>query len=268
MIILNRLQGGKKFAVTMSYDDGSENDRPLIELFNKYGIRGTFHVNSGNFHHPKKIQPEEFETLYKNHEISCHGERHRTMQVLPSVNVVQEILADRQNLETITGRIIRGMSYANGSYDDNVINALSACGIVYARTVKHTNRFGFPENFMEWHPTCHHRECLDMAEKFIALTERKYFSRPALLYVWGHSFEFVTEEDWKMIETFCQMVSGREDIWYATNIEIYEYITAQRQLVISADNKMVYNPTALEIWFTDDNAEEYSIKPGETLRLG
>ena len=268
MIILNRLQGGKKFAVTMSYDDGSENDRPLIELFNKYGIRGTFHVNSGNFHHPKKIQPEEFETLYKNHEISCHGERHRTMQVLPSVNVVQEILADRQNLETITGRIIRGMSYANGSYDDNVINALSACGIVYARTVKHTNRFGFPENFMEWHPTCHHRECLDMAEKFIALTERKYFSRPALLYVCGHSFEFVTEEDWKMIETFCQMVSGKEDIWYATNIEIYEYITAQRQLVISADNKMVYNPTALEIWFTDDNAEEYSIKPGETLRLG
>ena len=39
---------GKHKALTMSYDDGKEDDRRLVEIFNRYGIRGTFHVNSGS----------------------------------------------------------------------------------------------------------------------------------------------------------------------------------------------------------------------------
>ena len=31
----------------MSYDDGKIFDRKLIEIFNKYGIKGTFHLNTG-----------------------------------------------------------------------------------------------------------------------------------------------------------------------------------------------------------------------------
>jgi len=38
---------GKRFAATMSYDDGHFHDRRLVDLFNKYGIKGTFHLNSG-----------------------------------------------------------------------------------------------------------------------------------------------------------------------------------------------------------------------------
>ena len=34
-------------AVTFSYDDGVTQDRRLIELFNKYGLKGTFNINSG-----------------------------------------------------------------------------------------------------------------------------------------------------------------------------------------------------------------------------
>ena len=39
--------GGKHKVLTMSYDDGQIHDRRLIEIFNKYGIKGTFHLNSG-----------------------------------------------------------------------------------------------------------------------------------------------------------------------------------------------------------------------------
>ena len=38
---------GKTKALTMSYDDGQIFDRRLISIFNKYGIKGTFHLNSG-----------------------------------------------------------------------------------------------------------------------------------------------------------------------------------------------------------------------------
>ena len=38
---------GKKKAVTFSYDDGVEQDRRLIALFNKYGMKATFNQKSG-----------------------------------------------------------------------------------------------------------------------------------------------------------------------------------------------------------------------------
>ena len=39
--------GGKHKALTMSYDDGKQEDLRLVEIFNRYGIKGTFHINSG-----------------------------------------------------------------------------------------------------------------------------------------------------------------------------------------------------------------------------
>ena len=38
---------GKNKAVTFSYDDGITQDKRLIELFNKYGLKCTFNINSG-----------------------------------------------------------------------------------------------------------------------------------------------------------------------------------------------------------------------------
>jgi len=38
---------GKIKAVTLSYDDGVEQDIRLIEIMKKYGLKGTFNINSG-----------------------------------------------------------------------------------------------------------------------------------------------------------------------------------------------------------------------------
>ncbi len=40
---------GKSKALTFSYDDGMKHDRRLVELFNRYGLKGTFHLNGGLF---------------------------------------------------------------------------------------------------------------------------------------------------------------------------------------------------------------------------
>ena len=41
--------GGKHKALTLSYDDGRTQDRRLVDIFNRNGIKGTFHLNSGLF---------------------------------------------------------------------------------------------------------------------------------------------------------------------------------------------------------------------------
>ena len=54
---------GKKKAVTFSFDDGVTQDIRLIEILNKYGLKGTFNLNSGLMAKEKKvddkISPEE-----------------------------------------------------------------------------------------------------------------------------------------------------------------------------------------------------------------
>jgi hypothetical protein len=68
------------------------------------------------------------------------------------------------------------------------------------------------------------------------------------------------------LERFCETVSGKDDIWYATNIEIYEYVQAYQSLIRSADGNRIDNPTLREIWFMADG-KNYHMNPGEELLI-
>ena len=118
---------------------------------------------------------------------------------------------------------------------------------------------------MQWHPTCHHDDrLLELGEKFLDVAS--YYELP-LMYVWGHSFEFGCSGDWSVIEAFTDKMAGKEDIWYATNMEIYTYITATRQQEFSADGLTMHNPTAVSVWLKTEK-ELMEIKPGETRYIG
>ena len=66
-------------------------------------------------------------------------------------------------------------------------------------------------------------------------------------------------------------MGGKEDIWYATNIEIYDYIEAYNRLQWSADMTMVHNPSAISVWIKkaphDEDSITVEIKPGETRKF-
>ena len=47
--ITMKFPGGLLKALTLSYDDAVIQDIPMIELMQKYGIKGTFNINSGLF---------------------------------------------------------------------------------------------------------------------------------------------------------------------------------------------------------------------------
>ncbi len=253
---------GKHKTLTMSYDDGKIFDRQLIAVFNKYGIKGTFHLNSGLVGaDAERIQPDEFKELYEGHEVSCHTSTHPTIERCPLSQVVQQVIEDRKALEAAVGYPVRGMSYPNGSYSKDIINMLPACGIEYCRVVGNTDDFAFPDNFLEWTSTCHHsHNLMENARRFADLHKTQYLY---MMYVWGHSYEFDRDGTWDKIEEFCKFIGGRDDIWYATNIEIVDYMNAAKNLKYSADGGMVYNPNAISVWISSDGAH-FEIKPGET----
>ena len=263
MITLNLFPEGRRFAVTFSYDDGTPFDHKLVDIFNAYGIKATFNLNSA------RKGTEGFVKdlgIYKGHEIACHGKTHASLAYLPIQGIYEEIYTDRMVWEEVTGAPVRGLAYSNGSYNDAVINALKNCGIVYARTTQTTMGFELPADFLAWHPTCHHKDAPELAKRFMEkILPTPYYSGK-LFSVYGHSYEFDRDENWDMIERVCKMLGGNKEIWYATNIEIFDYVTAARRLIISADQKTVYNPSVQTVWFTSDG-EPIEIKGGEMVKL-
>ena len=104
---------------------------------------------------------------------------------------------------------------------------------------------------------------LEDGKRFVELYKTQYLY---MMYVWGHSFEFRTEEDWALMEQFCQLAGGREDTWYATNIEIVDYMADAARLQYTAAGDKVCNPNAQSIWVEVDG-RHYEIPAGKTVAL-
>lgn len=244
---------GKSKVLTLSYDDGKITDRKLADILNKYGLKCTFNVNSGlidapyNEPYQERIPLSEYKEVYKGHEIACHTLTHPTIARCPDEQIVLQAIEDRRNLESTLGTIVRGMAYPNGSFDDNVADIFRKCGIAHARTVISTNSFGMPSDFLKWNPTCHHSnpQLMDLADEFISHKKTQYL---VMFYLWGHSYEFERDNNWEIIENFAKKISGKEDIWYATNIEIVDYIESYKRIKFSVDGSIAYNPNAMDIW--------------------
>ena len=48
-------------------------------------------------------------------------------------------------------------------------------------------------------------------------------SQPMILYLWGHSYEFELNNSWGEFEEFLDKISGKSDILYGTNREVFSY---------------------------------------------
>jgi peptidoglycan/xylan/chitin deacetylase (PgdA/CDA1 family) len=257
--------GGKHKVLTMSYDDGKHEDRRLIEIFNKNGIKGTFNLNSGLEGDPVRIPQSEYRELYKGHEVACHTVTHPTISRCPLTSVAQEVIDDRKKLEQIMGYTVRGLAYPNGSYSKEICDMLPGLGIRYGRIVGNTDDFAMPEDFLRWKATCHHNHNLiENGKRFLELKKKQYLY---MMYVWGHSYEFTNNDNWNLIEEFCEMMGGADDIWYATNIEIVDYMDVVKMAQYSADGSFVYNPCAKSLWLCVEDDTFIEVKGGEQVNL-
>ena len=88
-----------------------------------------------------------------------------------------------------------------------------------------------------------------------------------LFYIWGHSSELRTEADWDYMEKLVSTLAGDDRIWYAANIDIYNYIIAVRALRVSADESIISNPSAIDVWVEKDRTDIIRVPAGETVFL-
>lgn len=264
MIQFNVFPGGKRRIVTFSFDDGQPNDKRLAELFRKYGVKGTFHLNGRMYRNMTSEELAQRAAWYEGHEISSHMFDHPNPPIMTSVATVNQIMKDRAMLEKIAGYPVYGMSYPYGLYTGETMQVMRDCGIVYSRTTQaYKNRFPLPTDFLTWHPSCK----FDEAEPVIAdFLSRNDSMRHPLLYIWGHSYELRTEADWERMEALVASVAGRDDTWYATNMEIYRYVMACRSLIYTVDEKTFYNPTDRDVWLEVDK-KVVVVPAGSTVNI-
>ena len=230
-----RTFNGKLKAVTFSYDDGVTQDKRLIEIFNKYGLKSTFNINSELLGHPGhlerqektishcKISPDELCSIYAGHEVAVHTLTHPNLTTLDEVEIVRQVEKDRKNLEKLAGYPIVGMAYPCGGVNNScfVADVLRRCTAVkYSRTITSTYNFDLQDNLLRFNPTVYHHgewdKMFELADQFLALET----DQPKLFYIWGHSYEFDIFDQWDAFEGFCKMISEKDDIFYGTNREV------------------------------------------------
>ncbi len=228
---------GKNKAITFSYDDGVTQDIKLIEIFNKYNLKGTFNINSGFLGDPGELirdgvkishvknKAEDIKYIYDGHEVAVHTLTHPNLTSLSDDNeVLRQVEQDRINLSELVGYEVLGMAYPGGgkNCDKSVADIIkNNTQIKYARTVDTTNSFEPYNDLYQYKGTVYHHEewdkLFDLGEKFLNLQT----DTPQVFYIWGHAYEFdIFPERWKKFEAFCEMISNRSDVFYGTNKEV------------------------------------------------
>lgn len=227
---------GKMKALTFSYDDGVTQDKRLIEIFDKYGLKATFNINSALLGTDSylirdgvrvdhiKVPKNEVKSIYRNHEVSAHTLHH---PFLPDIKdddeIIKEIENDRAELSRLVGYDVVGLAYPCGGQNTNerVEDIVKKhTGVKYARTIIDSDSLDLQSDLIHFNPTVYHREFEKMerfADEFINLQPEK----PQLYYIWGHSYEFDINDSWDKFERFCEKISGRDDIYYCTNKEAF-----------------------------------------------
>lgn len=223
---------GKMKAVTFSYDDGMTQDKRLIEMFDRYGLKGTFNLNSGMMnrdHYPPtgpvryRIRPHEIKDVYEGHEVAVHTANHPNLTTLDREGILQEVEQDRLALENLVGYPIIGMAYPCGGInnDERVVNILrTETSIQYSRTITSSFAFDLQEDLLSFNPTVHHsqwEEFESLIDQFLS-TEPE---RPMLMYIWGHSYEFDLDNSWGRMEKACEKLAFHNDIFYGTNRQVF-----------------------------------------------
>ena len=249
---------GRKKAFNVTYDDGVVPDIRFVELLNRYGLKGTFNLNSGlmaqgfEWTHEsglvvKRLSPAAAASLYEGHEVASHTLTHPYMHDLPRESVLWELAEDKANLERLFGREVRGFAVPFDYYSDLIEDCARACGFAYARISEESSAFAPQQDPYRWRATVFHL-CDDLAEvvrRFIASEEEL-----AALQIVGHAYDLDVEDKWELMEDIFREISRQEDVAPMTTLELVTYLQAMNSAEIKEG--FIRNPSPMPLWFEVD----------------
>jgi len=239
---------------TMSFDDGLEQDKRIIQILDQYRLKCTFNLNAGLFgtkhrigrignlgfleypegstgfktrfknHDHHRIPADEIVQVYEGFEIASHGYKHEALALIKPEQMEESIRMDIEALSKLTGYPIVGHAYPGGASSDKVAACLKKHGIIYAREVLGTGSFSFPKDPLRYRSTSMvwNKKLFELADQFIKADPE---TGDLLFYIWGHGYEldFGTEmASWERFEKFCERIAGQKDIMYCTNKQAFE----------------------------------------------
>ena len=277
-------------SMVFNYDDSDKNDKPLIDLLNTYGMKGTFNIVSSrlikNFKSYVGDSPTDAQVLayakelYTGHEIANHTDTHPYAHKTPEENATygitsEDLIAQINTCDTFaytnfgTNTIAlawpAGPATRRADYDTYILPALkNNTNIKFARY--HENgSFDLPDDWYRWNSTCHHNDAPYFTDKFVALENEGDLK---CFFNWGHSYEFKDNEgddnlDWTMIENVMKKLQN-EDIWFATNGDVYNYVEASK--LVEKTDTTIKNNSTVPLYFSI-NGENVTIAAGATYDI-
>lgn len=192
--------------IIFSVDDGTVFDARMVELMNKYHIKGTFNLNSGlddfvwyynNEIKIPRLRLNDFIWLYEGHEISSHSLTHPHLDDLDYENLLKEVYEDKNRLEFIFKRKISGFATPFDTYNENVINVVRGADFKYCRLPKKTDSFIHNEDR-------HHIEVNAISEEddLIKVIDELVNDKNdnSLCIIATHSYEYYVNNSWDYLE--------------------------------------------------------------------
>lgn len=234
---------------TMSYDDGVEQDKKMLEILESFGLNCvTFNINSGLFgerhvaggdnrprngfysvaHNHFRIPEDEIAQVYARVEVAAHGLLHLRMQDQPYAELETEILQDRKNLQDILGKPVEGFVFAYGVACDAAHEIIRNAGFRYTRGVHETRSWKVPSDFLRLQPTCWHvdPETMPMLDRFV----QEETEEDRLFYIWGHGYELdynLPTASYEYFKRILDKVAGRDDIICCSNAQAVRALTGK-----------------------------------------
>lgn len=247
---------GKQKAFNITYDDGVLQDIRFVSLMNKYGLKGTFNLNSQlmkeqfEWTHPsgltiKRLSEKQAVQLYEGHEIASHTLTHPYMENLDEEEITRQMAEDKHNLEKLFGRKVSGFAVPFSYYSPLIAWCALKCGFEYARCSRERYTYTPPSNCYWWAAGAYHIN--PQWRKFAA----DFFTTDtelALCQIVGHSYDLDTENMWEEMERLLKKVSEDENVAIMTNEELVRYLKAMEQVKISS--KTITNKTDTDLWFS------------------
>lgn len=250
---------GKKKAFNVTYDDGVVQDIRFVKLLNQYQLKGTFNLNSSllekefEWTHEsgcvvKRLKTNDVRSLYTGHEIASHTLTHPYMESLTKEEILYELSKDKDNLERIFCKEIKGFAVPFDYYSELIEMCVKECGFEYVRISEESYSFSPQNDFYKWRATIFHCDdkLKDLAQQFIVTDDEL-----ALFQIVGHTYDLDVENKWNIIENVFEVISKQNDILPMTTIEIIDYLKAMNKVEIT--NKYIQNNSDISLWFSIDN---------------
>ena len=263
---------GKPKAFVVTYDDGVLQDRPFVALLNRYGLKGTFNLNSGlmesefewtheNGSVIKRLSAKSAASLYQGHEIAGHSLTHPYMEHLNEEKLMAEMQTDKANLERLFGREVKGFAVPFDYYSQRIEHCARECGFEYVRLPKESRSFLPPEDTFNRMAGIFHLDTglTDFVDTFLSVSDELAFCQIA-----GHSYDLDTENMWDVMEDIFRKISADSNVLSMTTIELIGYLRAMRGAEIT--DSRIQNNSGVGLWFQTD-VGICEIEPGQGIDL-